>query len=233
MVKKAVGSPLALPDILDGRSVTYRNLIHEYLVKTNQPWSQLGIDILLGARLDKKITSEQSMFLPDYLMNGFDRATVGSRALVSGKQTVVTANEVAEEKSWFTPTVFFSIVLVCVLALSLLGTRWAQQVMGLFDRVLFFLLGLLGLLLITLWMIRVDTVCRDNFNLLWSIPSHIYIAFVLGQRKEWVKKYFLFTILISLLTGIAWFFLPQQMNPSLLPLLLVIIIRSYFRSKKP
>jgi hypothetical protein len=208
-------------------------MIHSYLDKSDQPWSKLGIDILLGSRLDKKVSNEESMFLPDYLLEGFDSATVASRPLVSSKRTVVFANEVTAERSWFRPMLFFSILLGVVLALTLLGTMWAQQVMGIFDRVFFFSLGLLGLLLLVLWIIRLDTVCRDNFNLLWALPTHLYVAFVVGRRKAWIRKYFRIIVIISLLGALAWFFLPQQMNSSLLPLLVIIIIRSYFRSKKP
>lgn len=232
MVKKSSSSPLTLTNILPEHKPTFRNLIHSYLDKSDQPWSKLGIDILLGSRLDKKVTNEESMFLPDYLLEGFDSANISSRPLVSEKQTIVQAETVEVEKSWFRPLLFFSILFAFVAALTLLGTKWAQQLMNIFDRVFFFGVGLLGLLLVTLWIIRVDTVCRDNFNLLWALPTHIYIAFVLGRNKTWIRKYFRIVIIISLLTGIGWFFLPQQMNVAILPLLLIIITRGYFRSKK-
>jgi hypothetical protein len=233
MIKKNAISPISFSSILPADKPTFRNLIHSYLDKADQPWSKLGIDILLGSRLDKKVTDEQAMFLPDYLLEGFDSASIASRPLVGSKQTVVFVNEQKVERSWLRPLMFFSLLLVIVVLLTLLGTRWAQQLMNIFDRIFFFMLGLLGLLILVLWIIRVDTVCRDNFNLLWALPTHLYIAFVLGRRKPWIRKYFRITIIISLLTGITWFFLPQEMNAGLLPLLMIIITRSFFRSKKP
>ena len=233
MVAKSMASPVKFGNILPADKPTFRNLIHSYLDKSAQPWSKLGIDILLGSRIDKKVTNEQAMFLPDYLLEGFDSAAVSARPLVLSKQTVVALPAVTIEKSWFTPMLFFVLLSVVVAALTFLGTKWAQRLMTFFDRIFFFMLGLLGLLLITLWVIRVDTVCRDNFNLLWALPTHVYIAFVLNRNKNWVRKYFRITVILSLLTGICWFFLPQQLNPALLPLLLIIITRSYFRSKKP
>lgn len=233
MIRKNAVAGLTLNNILPTDRPTFRNLIHSYLDKSDQPWSKLGIDILLGSRLDRKVSNEESMFLPDYLLEGFDSATVASQPLVISKQTVVHAEEIKVERSAFRPLLFFSIVFVIVLALTFLGTKWAQKLMNIFDRVFFFSLGLLGLLLLALWIIRVDTVCRDNFNILWALPTHLYITFVLGSNKTWIRKYFRITLIISLLTGLSWYFLPQQMNLSLLPLLLVIITRSYFRSKKP
>jgi amino acid transporter len=233
MIKKNASSPVTFSNIIPADSITFRNLIHSYLDKSDQPWSKLGIDILLGSRVDKKMTNEESMFLPDYLMKGFDNATISSRPLVKGKQTVVPASEIKVERSWLRPLLFFSILLVIVAGLTWLGTKWAQQVMNVFDRIFFFALGLLGILVVTLWIIRVDTVCRDNFNLLWALPTHLYIAFVMGKNRNWIRKYFRITIIISLLTAITWYFIPQQLNPALLPLLLIIITRSFFRSKKP
>jgi hypothetical protein len=232
MIVKSAGA-IAFNNILSGDHPTFRNLIHLYLDKSGQPWSKLGIDILLGSRLDRKMTNEQSMFLPDYLMKGFDSASIASQPLVLNKQTVLHVKPVAVEKSSFTPLVFFSVLFVIVLALTLLGTKWAQQVMNIFDRVFFFITGLLGLLLVTLWIIRLDTVCRDNFNLLWALPTHLYISFVLSRRKPWIRTYFRITLIVSLLLLAAWFFLPQQLNISLIPVVLIIITRSFFRSKKP
>jgi hypothetical protein len=223
---------IAFGNILPADRPTFRNMIHSYLDKSGQPWSKFGIDILLGSRIDKKVTNEQSMFLPDYLLEGFDTARIASRPLVGSKQTVLEYRPLNSEASNFTPLLFFSILLMIVAALTFLGTKWAQRLMNIFDRIFFFSLGLLGLLLLTLWIIRLDTVCRDNFNLLWALPSHLYIAFVLGKNKKWIKKYFRITIIISLLTLLAWFFLPQQLNTALIPLLLIIITRSFFRSKK-
>lgn len=231
IVKAAPG--ISFGNILPSNHPTFRNMIHSYLDKSGQPWSKFGIDILLGSRLDRKVTNEQSMFLPDYLLEGFDTARITSKPLVSRKQTVLDYKPANNESSGFTPLLFFSVLLLIVAALTFLGTKWAQQVMNIFDRVFFFTLGLLGLLLLTLWIIRLDTVCRDNFNLLWALPTHLYIAFVMGRNKKWIKKYFRITIIISLLTLLAWFFLPQELNLALIPVLLIIITRSFFRSKKP
>ena len=52
-------------------------------------WSKLGIDLLLGARLDKKLTNQQAMFLPDYLLKGIDKATVGNSRLARPPDTIL------------------------------------------------------------------------------------------------------------------------------------------------
>jgi hypothetical protein len=46
MIKKNAVSPITFSPILPARKPSFRNLIHSYLDKADQPWSKLGIDIL-------------------------------------------------------------------------------------------------------------------------------------------------------------------------------------------
>jgi uncharacterized membrane-anchored protein len=46
------------------------------------------------------------------------------------------------------------------------------------------------------------------------------------SQKKWVKKYFGLQAAALLILLIGWFFLPQQLNTSLIPLVLVMIFRS-------
>jgi hypothetical protein len=53
---------------------TFRSAIHQYLDRSGQSWSKLGIDILLGVRTDKIMTAEEQQFLPDNLMASIDQS---------------------------------------------------------------------------------------------------------------------------------------------------------------
>jgi hypothetical protein len=91
------------------------------------------------------------------------------------------------------------------------------------------LLGLIGVVIITLWAIRIDTVCRDNFNAGWALPTHLPVAFVVYLKRKWLQQYFKVVFVLTLLFGICWWFIPQQINTAVAPLLGIIAIRSYFR----
>jgi uncharacterized membrane-anchored protein len=67
---------------------------------------------------------------------------------------------------------------------------------------------------------------KNNFNLIWAWPTHFIIAFFVNSKKNWVQKYFTFTAVALLAVLISWFFLPQQMNNGLLPIVLLLIYRS-------
>ncbi len=121
MVVKNTEQPVVFRNILPAEIPTFRNLLHNYLDKGHQPWSKFGIDILLGANLDKKVDNQTAMFLPDYLMKGFDSASTGNKPLVGATHTVLTvATPPKEGDSWFTPFVLFAALFFFIAALSIL-----------------------------------------------------------------------------------------------------------------
>ena len=232
IVKNNSGSTVVFKNILPQSIPTFRDLIHSYLDKGKQPWSKLGIDILLGSDLDKNVSNEQAMFLPDYLLKGFDNASVSGKPLVSTAVTILEMPSSVNLNSIFRPAVVFTLMMVLIIALSLIRKPWAQQTISIFDFLYFFILGLAGLLLLFMWFGTDHTVCDKNFNLLWALPTHVVMAFFVHSRKSWVKRYFRLVSLLSLLLLITWLFLPQEMNNALIPLLLLIIFRSWSISKK-
>lgn len=232
MVVNNTAHPVVVKNILPAKIPSFRNLLHNYLDKGHQPWSKFGIDILLGANLDKKVTNQTAMFLPDYLMKGFDSASTGNKPLVGATQTVLSVPSRPEEApNWFTPFVLFAAIFIFITALSILKGNSSSTLLRLFDISFFLLLGLLGVLLATLWLIRVDTVCRNNWNLLWALPTHLPVVFVMHRGRKWVKNYFRAVCVLTVLLGGTWFVLPQALNPAIIPILGLILVRAWHRSK--
>ncbi|MFT3936335.1 MAG: DUF4105 domain-containing protein [Chitinophagaceae bacterium] len=214
---------------------TYRQLIHSYMNSNSQSWNKLAIDVLLGNHLDEVMNNTQSMFLPDYLMKAFDSASLQQQKLVS-QTNVLLKDEQQPEKTFFTPALAFSILFVLMILLAVLKNKTATKLLFVLESVFFLLLGLLGILFVILWLARVDNVCRNNFNLLWAIPTHVIIAFVINKQKNWIKYYWLATAAISFLSLVLWKWLPQEMNNSLLLVVGIILFRSiahYLKIKKP
>lgn len=233
MIAKNTSGPVSYKNILPHPSVTYRNLIHYYLDISNQYWSKFGIDLFLGMNLDKKPTNEQAMFLPDYLKKGFDSAFVNGQPLVSQSQVVLEWPDNGIHKgSWFSPFIAFTLLLIIIGAVSVSKIRSKQKVLEVFDGTFFFTIGTLGLLMVVLWLIRVDSVCRNNLNILWALPTHVVAAFFVKSNRKWVKTYFQVVFWISIVLALTWFFVPQQINNAVGPLILLIIIRSYHHTKK-
>lgn len=231
VLSKSNGSILTSPvhpGINRKLGVSFRDLIHEYLDKGEQHWSKLGIDILLGSPLDRYMTNSEAMFLPDYLLKGFDNTTVDGQKLVENKQVILESSTIAPEKPFFTPFVCFSVLFLIV---AIVSFTKASKLLYFFDVAFFFLCGLLGLLLVFMWFGTDHQTARDNFNLLWAFPLHVVIVFFLQSKRRWPAFYFLFTSVILLLLLLTWKWLPQEMNNGLLPIVALLLLRSFMRYK--
>ncbi|HRI26289.1 MAG TPA: hypothetical protein PLZ45_16545, partial [Ferruginibacter sp.] len=133
--------------------------------------------------------------------------------------------------SFFTPYVCFTLLFAIIFLLGFVKNRVVQGFLAGFDRFFFFFTGLLGIILVLMWTATDHQMCRNNFNLLWAWPTHAVIAFV-SNKRSWVKKYYLFTAVALTLVLISWYFLPQQMNNDLVPVVALLIYRSAIKAKK-
>lgn len=201
----------------------FRQAIHRYLDKNQQPWSKLGIDILLGQPCDAVMTAEQMQFLPDNLMNSIDSS---SHPFVLSEKNLYPINKKDPSFRFFTPFLFFSALLILIVILAVSGSNLKKILLPGFDGLLFFLTGLLGIVLLFMWTATDHAMCRNNYNLLWALPTHAVMAFWSNSSKAWARTYFKITGILLLLLLLAWFFLPQQLNPALIPLVLLLAYRS-------
>jgi len=233
IIKKYSGAPVIFKKILPDQHTTFRNLINSYLNKSSKHWSKFGINIFLGSHLDAPMNNGQAMFLPEYLMKGFSNASKGQEALVSETHEILPAGNTDQiNSSWFTPAFLFTILLLITFALSFFKVPASKTTLAIFDFIFFLSIGLLGIVMLYLWLGRVDTVCRNNMNLLWALPSHSIIAFFIRSKRRWVKKYFVFTALINVILLLGWKWWPQELIYAVIPLCLLIIFRSISIAQK-
>ncbi|HVM89088.1 MAG TPA: DUF4105 domain-containing protein [Puia sp.] len=233
IIKKNIGNTLEFRNIIPIKAPTFRNLIHRYLDSAHHSWDKLGIDLLLGSHLDKQVNNEESMFLPDYLMMGFDSATIHQHKLVGDKKIILThANKDAGSFLWFTPFALFSLLATIFIVLTFSSSALSLRLLHMLDIIFFLAIGLLGILIAAVWIGRVDTVCRNNINILWAWPTHVVFAFIIKNKNTWIQKYFLITAITSCILLLGWFWWTQELNNAIFPLLIIIIIRSFFISRK-
>jgi hypothetical protein len=227
MLVRNGGGPVQYKLLFPEKQPTFRNLIYIYLNRGHQDWSKLGIDLLLGAKLDRRATNEQAMFLPENLLKAMDTATVNTRPLVKEETTLLAMPFVAAESYLITPFVLFSFLLAAIGFLSFTKKRWAGKVVRVFDFLLFFVLGCTGVLLLFMWFGTDHQLCANNYNLLWALPTHLVASFFLFSKKDWVRLYFKLNFFLAVILLLSWAFLPQQLNIALIPLILLIVLRSY------
>src|SRR5690606_4057101 len=102
-----------------------------------------------------------------------------------------------------------------------------EKIMFSLDGLLLFVTGFLGILLVFMWVGTDHFMTKNNYNLLWAWPTNAVAAFYIHSRKKWVKIYYLVYAIFNILLIADWFFLPQQMNPALLPIIGILIFRSF------
>lgn len=233
LVESATDSTVHFGEVLQTKT-TFRNLIYEYLNYNDKQWSKLGIDILLGSKTDAVMKPREVMFLPDYLMRTFDSSAIDSRPLVSDRQSLYKTDYSRNQKDNLThPLFLFTCLFVLIAFFSFSKNIFIQRFLSSFDGFLFFLTGLLGLLLLFMWFGTDHVMCKNNYNLLWAWPTNIVAAFYIHSKKGWAKKYFIVYALFNLLLIGFWFFMPQHLNPSLIPIIGILILRSFvYISKK-
>lgn len=221
------------------RGQSFRQIVGIY--QKPFPWADFGVDLAMGTPSDRKATAPEYMFIPDYLADGFAKATVktasGWQPFAQPVRTVFQAPQPANPSvPLITPTIICW--LLFVIAALFTFFQWQQKKFTYkLDVVLFGVIGLLGVILLFLTTGTDHKAFAKNLNLLWAIPLHLPVAFLLLPKKRpaFVKFYFLATAVLMAILLVSWQWLPQQYHPAFLPLILLLALRAgfiYFTCKK-
>ena len=226
LIENASDSTVHFGKVLD-QKVSFRNLIYEYLNYGDKQWSKLGIDILLGSKTDAIATPYQMMFLPDYLMKTLDSSSIRSQPLVSEKHQLFKIRRVTIEKENLTHPFFLFLCLFVIIAfLSFPRNVVIQKILASFDGFLIFIVGFLGILILFMWFGTDHIMCRNNYNILWAWPMNVVAAFYIHSKRSWARTYFLVYAILLVLLIAFWAFIPQHFNSALIPILMILILRS-------
>ena len=219
--------------IPEAKGMSFRNAIHYYLDKSHMRWSKLGIDLLLGSKIDKKMTNREAMFLPEFLEKSIDLSGSAQDSLVRTKLfPVVKAESTDDDVTMLTPFIIFSGVAIFIFLLGFMHQPAAGKILQIADVILFLCIGLLGCLITFMWFGTDHMDTDSNYNLVWAWPTHVIAAVMLIFRKIRLPNYFTAYSIVTLLILVTWFFLPQQLNPSIIPVLVVACWRSWKIGRK-
>ncbi|GHC59846.1 lipoprotein N-acyltransferase Lnb domain-containing protein [Ulvibacter litoralis] len=211
---------------------TFRQLIQKN-VKANT-WGSLGMDIAIGAVVDKKATPIQYQFLPDYVFKGAENAEINKNgtkiALVKDTTVLFEANRGEDTIHFFTsPFFIFGLLALGILFITFKDYKNKTRSRYL-DAVLFGFTGLVGILLLLLWFGTDHTATANNYNLLWAFPLSLLFmgAIAKKQPKFWLKKYLFLLVLLFALLTIHWITGVQEFAIGLLPLFIALVVRYVF-----
>ncbi len=90
------------------------------------------------------------------------------------------------------------------------------------------MLGLTGLLIVLLWFATEHTVTKSNWNLLWALPTHIWlgVTFLRDRTPSWLPAYLWMTLGLIALVAAGWASIPQEFNAWLIPYFGIVSVRS-------
>jgi hypothetical protein len=224
---RVLGPGWKVPDIVPEPRLSFREIINRYL--REKPWEKLGINLMFGPRTDRAITSEQIMFLPDYLEKGLGQSTVAGKPLVSDTRVVYDPGPQpqAPYPFYLHPLGWMVLLAIFVLAVSFSGSRRTRRMTGWIDRCLFFFTGLLGCFLLFMWWGTDHRVCAWNMNLLWAFPLNLPFSFYAYKATRPVRAYSLGIFVANMVLLLGWFVLPQQLPPAILPWVVMLAARAW------
>ncbi|MDR1181376.1 MAG: DUF4105 domain-containing protein [Bacteroidales bacterium] len=202
-------------------NLTFRQLFHPYT--KNFLWWRFGIDISLGMRADKKVSTYDYMYLPEDLMNQFDTTMLlqDSKTLTSTKQTILKEEYAHSSPTVFSPNMAFWLLFILVIVLTFFELKYGFYAKP-FDIVFFCVIFILSFLIFYLCFLSDHHATKDNLNLLWANPLALYVLIRL-RKSNAIVLYFLLACLAVLIVG--FWLLPQSFNPACIPIWLILILR--------
>ncbi len=213
VVEDQVNGKVIFPD--NGENRTFRDHVEEYQMAI--PWVNFGINMALGSPSDDIATAYEEMFLPDYLMNHFSKATIqtenGSRPLVKKTNELFIAPKASDSFSITTP--FVILLVLCLLTIYISYNQYKSgNIKYLVDYLLLFLTGLIGVA--ALWFIFYSEhpPMHPNYNVWWAVPLNLPFLF-LWMVKKMEKQT---SMVLACIIGVALaIFLTQRICSSVIP----------------
>jgi len=205
---------------------SFRDMIQPYL--KNSQWVGMGLNLILGYRADKVADYMEVMFLPDYMAQAFENATIlhnGSYDPFLTNTFIVLPAIIDEPENFFLyqPYFVFSMLILLVLTAAIWGWMSKRRVLF-FDYLLLTISGLVGVLIILLWSATEHRLTVWNWNLLWFFPLNIFIIFLM-RKKSLTRFHYIYFVFTNAML-ISRFFIPQGYDLGLVLLSFAYILHA-------
>lgn len=208
---------------------TFRELIQQNLIKNS--WGSLGIDIALGAVIDRKARPIEYQFLPDYVFLGAENAIIKrageSKNFVKTTNVLFENNGSNDSNNFLLSPLFILGILAAIIIFITYRDNKNETRTRILDLLIFLVTGLIGLFIIFLWFGTDHTATADNYNLLWAFPISIlfFVAVSKIDVSPKLRRYIFLLLLCMSLLVIHWITGVQVFAIGLIPLLIAFTIR--------
>lgn len=232
VLKEVLGEKLIYSNTHITEDYSYRELIQKNV--HSNTWGSFGMDVAIGAVVDKKAPPIDYQFLPEYIYKGAENATIqendSSRKLVE-KSSVLFQNKVTKSKNNFFTSPLFVFGLIGLLIIYITFKDYKNKKRSRYlDATLFFITGLIGLFILVLWLGTDHTSTANNYNLLWAFPFNILlcVSFARKNLKSWLRRYLVFLLLMIVLICLHSITGVQGFAIALIPFLIALAVRYFY-----
>ena len=183
--------------------------------------------------LDKEIVAENYLYLPDYIHKAFEKTTITENKLttplVLKESELLRYPEKQIKIKWYNPFFVFSLLLLLTIIVTIRDQKRNRRAKWL-DFTLFFMTGVLGLVICFLWFFTDHFTAPNNFNLLWAFVLNLYVAFTLLKRKtpSWTSYYllcYIFSLFVAIIISMAGI---QQFSNAVFPIIAMLFLRTFY-----
>jgi len=230
LFEKSIGEKLLYPPAEKVNLPSFRDMVDKY--QNPFPWLQFGINLIMGSPGDKKADYRARMFLPLDMKAELSKAVVNR----SGKMIPLLQNPVTildfdapiiKQNFLLTPALIFTVLLILVLILSARIKK--VKSVNMFDILIFSVFSILAVMMIFFNFFTDHQQMKWNFNIVWLNPFIVFCLLSLILKRESIIL-FRIVFFISALFLVIHIILPQSFDFSIIPLLLILLVRSSVRS---
>jgi hypothetical protein len=208
---------------------SHRDLIADYTAEKFK-WGKFGIDLALGSVIDRDATAAEFKFLPDYIYLGFNNASINVEGknipLVKADNNVLNEVKQPQPFSIFQPFIVFLLISFFFIFKTYQDytgkkrTKWV-------DFSLYFMTGVVGVVVLLLWFATSHTATYKNYNFLWAFAPNLVIAFFMFKKvlPKWLANYNKLLLILLVIQAILWILKIQVFNVAIIPILAMLFVR--------
>ena len=226
-IEESIEGKVVYPE--SDRVISYRDILHEFTAGSE--WSEFGIDLCLGSEADEPIDERKQMFAPFYMLAAARGAVIqrGDEVVpFVREETKIVEAELEDEPAFpLSPMTCALLLLACTIGIVIWGYRKGRQCL-VWNVLMFALQGLGGCIIAFLFFFSLHPTVGSNWLLILFNPLpllYLPVMIVRGMKQQkdpyhWYNAVVLTSFIILMPV------LPQEFNPTVLPLALNLLLLS-------
>ncbi len=204
---------------IDQRSYkSFRTIIKEY--QFVMPWTDFGIDLIIGAKADQITTLSQETFIPDYLYRHLKSANIDQNPIVKEESLILDFGQLKLQSNtrWINSvSITFLLFLLFEIFLFINAQKYEGSVwLKRYDLSCYIILTLAGCLMSFMWWGTDHIATKENWNLIWAMPIWFLWTITWNHKHtKTINNIVSGILLVTALHAITGMILPQYFHPAI------------------